>query len=383
MDFQGDLPWGLGADPAALAELRTYCEAHYDAAGLAPETVFPLPDEPFVAIWEEWARQAAVAGAFPVLRQHLPQLRFPIREGMSRDLGYRAATLRGESPDEIAAATGLELERPASLELALHVGPAGRIPLLIVRHRPDFATVLRALARRNEPVAVPPAQGALMISGYNNWHRLHALRHAWQERPPEQRENATWGDELRQIQARPELYQDRFVLLSDGPYSAVPAADLGLDEAAWREASLALRRDHECAHYLTRRLHGAMRNHLLDELVADYAGMKGAFGHYRADWQLRFLGIADTGYRPGGRLDLYRGEPALSEESFAGLQSLARAAARSLERFDAGRPNAEPTLRDRALTLLAIASFQVDQLAEPGAPGQLAARLAELEERLA
>ena len=38
-----------------------------------------------------------------------------------------------------------------------------------------------------------------------------------------------------------ELYQDRFILLSDGPYSAVPAADLGLDDAEWRRRIDSLR----------------------------------------------------------------------------------------------------------------------------------------------
>jgi hypothetical protein len=389
MDFQGDLPVDLSADPAARDALSAYCAARYDPAGLAAGTAFPLPDEAFAAVWESWAEEAAAAGwggAFAVLRDRLPQLRFPVRQGMSQDPGYRAATLRGEDPAGIPEATGLELERPESLELALHASPAGRIALLVVRHRPDFAAVLRALARRNEPVAVPPSQGALMVAGYNNWSRLQALRRAWEEQPEAERETATWGEEMKRLQARPERYQDRFILLSDGPYSAVPAAELGLGDGEWREASLALRRDHECAHYLTRRVHGAMRNHLLDELVADYAGMKGAFGRYRADWQLRFLGIEDAGYREGGRLDLYRGDPPLGAPAFAGLQDLARAAARHLEAFDASQSDEGPageTLRDRALTLLAIASFQIDELARAGAPERLAGRLEELRAQLA
>jgi hypothetical protein len=396
MDLQGKPPGGTLAEDA---ELQAYCAAGYAPEALARGTVFPLPDEAFVPVWEEWARQSAERGAFAVLSEQLPQLRFPVRQGISQEPGYRAATLRGVPPEEIPEATGLELERPESLELAVHASPAGRIPLLVVRHRPDFATVLRALARRNEPAPVPDSQGALMVAGYNSWPRLHALRRAWEARPPLQplqtneRETATWGEELKRLQATPELYQDRFILLSDGPYSAVPARDLGLGEEAWREASLALRRDHECAHYLTRRLFGAMRNHLLDELVADYAGMTGATGRYRADWQRRFLGLGSgprgEGYRPGGRLDLYRGDPPLSDGAFEKLQALARAAAAEIERFDAGlrrsgpvSPAGEESDRDRALVLLALATLRVDEIAAPGGAERLAERLAELRERI-
>ena len=88
----------------------------------------------------------------------------------------------------------------------------------------------------------------------------------------------------------------------------MPAADLGLAEAEWREMSLVIRREHECAHYFTRRLFGSMRNNLLDELIADYAGLVAATGRFRADWFLRFIGLEEfPRYRPGGRLDLYRG----------------------------------------------------------------------------
>lgn len=390
MDLQGDPP---GGDPAEDPELQAYCAARYAPEALARGTAFPLPDEPFVAVWEEWARQSAARGAFAVLSEQLPQLRFPVRPGMSQEPGYRAAALRGAPPGEIPEATGLELERPESLELAIHASPAGRIPLIVVRHRPDFATVLRALARRNEPAPVPDAQGALMVAGYNSWPRLHALRRAWEVKPEAERETASWGEEMKRLQATPELYQDRFILLSDGPYSAVPARDLGLGEQAWRETSLALRRDHECAHYLTRRLFGAMRNHLLDELVADYAGMTGAAGRYRADWQRRFFGLETgpqgEGYRPGGRLDLYRGDPPLSDGAFERLQALAGAAAAEIERFDAGlrrggptSPAEEGSARDRALVLLALATLRVDEIAAPGGAERLAQQLAELRERI-
>jgi len=354
-----------GATAAEREELERYNENVFQLEG-APG--LPLPDEPFVACWEGWAGEASrrgPGGAMAVLAEHLPQLRFPIREGMSGTEAYRAATRQGVPPATLPAATGLPLARPELVELTLHASPAGRIPVLIVRGRAEFVALVQALGHRNEPHPVPESQGALMLSGYNNWARIADLRREWEARPAAARTGG-WAAEFARLKERRELYQDRFILLSDGPYSAVPAADLGLDEPAWRELSLALRRDHECAHYFTRRLFGAMRNNLLDELIADYAGMVGAIGRFRADWFLRFLGLEDfPRFRPTGRLALYRGEPPLSAGAFRLLQALTREAARNVERFDAALPPGPRSLEERALAITALASLRLDDLAAP------------------
>ena len=327
----------------AGAELARYLENPFDLSALGRGTVLPLPDEPFVAIWERWAEEARQRGAFAVLSEHLPQLRFPIREGISKTEAYRDATLRGAPPE--ASAAGLELARPEAIELEIHPSPAGRIPVLLVRGRAEFVSLVRALGRKNEPSPVPDSQGALMIGGFNNWARIRELR--------------SRGEEVTGATPK-ELYQDRFILLSDGPYSAVPAADLGLAEEEWKEISLAIRRDHECAHYFTRRLFGSMRNHAHDELIADWAGLVAATGRFRADWFLRFLGLEDPSrYRLGGRLDLYRGD--LSDAAFAALHEVIRSAAANLESFEAPLD----TLEDRARMLTALASLRLDELASP------------------
>jgi hypothetical protein len=219
-----------------------------------------------------------------------------------------------------------------------------------------------------------------MVAGYNNWSRIRELRRRWEALEPSARETATWGEEFQRLQPRKELYQDRFILLSDGPYSAVPAGDLGLGEAEWRELSLVIRRDHECAHYLTRRLFGSMRNNLLDELMADYAGLVGAVGRFRADWFLRFLGLEDfPRYRAGARLDLYRGKPPLSDGAFRVLQALVVQAAENLERFDAGRPRSGD---DTVLTVAALASLRLEELAAEDAEERLAGAVSEVRRRL-
>src|SRR5436305_10243935 len=309
-DLQDSVLRDLGAAPGEAAELRAYNQNVFDVSAsgaLSPATRFPLPDEPFVAFWEAVAEESRTRGAFAVLRQRLPQLAFPIREGISRTAAYHDATLRGVPVASIPEATGLELAHPEAVEVALPSSPAGCIPLLVVRRRPEFEALLQALTKKNEPEPIPPAQGALMVAGYNNWSRIRELRRRWEALEPPARETATWGEECQRLQPQKDLYQDRFILLSDGPYSAVPAGDLGLGEGEWRELSLVIRRDHECAHYLTRRLFGSMRNNLLDELMADYAGLVGAVGRFRAGWFLRFLGLEDSPpglqYRPGAPPD--------------------------------------------------------------------------------
>jgi len=374
---------GLGASPEERAEIAAYNENPFNLEPLTSEVRFPLPDEPFVPFWESLAAEARTRGAFAVLREHLPQLRFPVRPGIGETEGYRAATRRGVPPDEIPEATGLAVERPEAIELVVHESPAGRIPLLIARRREEFVALLQALTKRNEPEPVPAAQGALMVSGYNNWSRFRELRRRWEALPPLERATATWNEEFQRLQGRRELYQDRFILLSDGPYSAVPATGLGLEEGEWREISLALRRDHECAHYLTRRLFGSMRNNLLDELIADYTGMVGAAGRFRAGWFLRFVGLEDfPRCRPGGRLDLYRGKPPLSDGAFRVLQAMVKRAAENLERFDAGLPPGPRGPEETALLIAALASLRLDDLAAEGAEERLARTVAELRARL-
>lgn len=362
---------GAGAGAAQVAELLAYNENHFDLSPLTGPLALPLPDEPALNFWKERAAEAREVGAAAALRPHLPQLHFPVRAGMSQTEGYREATGRGRPVQEIAEATGLDLPREESIEIVLHPTAAGRIPLLIVRHRPTFVLLLQALARRNEPVPVPDSQGALMVAGFNNWSRVHDLRRKWEATPAGERESATWAEEFGRLQPQRELYQDRFILLSDGPYSGVPAADLGLGDAEWREMSLTLRREHECAHYLTRRLLGSMRNNARDELIADCAGLSGAVGRFRADWFLRFM---------ESRLSIYRGDPPLSDWAFDILRTLLGQAAGNVERFDRERERETDGLADRFLLTAALASLTLEELADDGAPVVLAAirgRLAE------
>jgi hypothetical protein len=118
-----------------------------------------------------------------------------------------------------------------------------------------------------------------------------------------------------------------------------------------------------------------MRNNVLDELIADYAGLVAATGRFRASWFLRFVGLEDfPRYRPGSRLDLYRGKPQLSDGAFRVLQALLKAAAETLERFPPG---------EMAVMIPALASLRLEDLAGEDGKAALSGAVRDLRQRLA
>jgi hypothetical protein len=366
----------LGAAPAAVEELLDY-GAPFPHAELS---ALPLPDEPFVATWRAYAAEAragGAGGAAACLRRHVVQLRFPIRAGVSASEDYRAATLRGALHRAPPPDDWPPFADPAGVRLLVHETPAGAVPVIAAAAREDFETLIRAFARRNEPDPIPPATGAAIVAGYNNWERVAEARRRWAAARGGDCD-AAWGEAFAALRAEPARYQDRLVVLSAGPYSAVPASALGMSEDAWRALSLTVRLEHECAHYFTRRLLGRMRNALHDELIADYAGIVAAAGRYRPDWALRFFGLpADaTGddhpaLSPHGRLHTYRGKPPLGDAAFATLARVAVRAVRALDAFDRTLPaGTRPPL---VAALAAIARLTLEELAADDAVARLRA----------
>ena len=114
----------------------------------------------------------------------------------------------------------------------------------------------------------------------------------------------------------------RFIVLSDKPYSGIPAKELNLDDVDWASKSLVIRKYHECAHYYTKRYFGSSRNNLHDELIADFCGIYAAFGEYNAAYFLKFF---------EKRLDLYT--KGLSSSAVEVTCKLATAAAAGVEEW--------------------------------------------------
>lgn len=357
-----ELVAALGATGAALEELAAYLDdAYRGLAGAATP-----PEEPQTPFWRRCAAEAARDGVVRALARRFPQCGFPIEPGISQTPEYRAATRQGRfSP---GAPVRLGLEREDLLSLDVVEGFAGPLPVLVARHRPDFIRLVQALTARNEPEEVPAAMGACLVKGLANWERVGEYRRLWELRLGHPAGDAAWAAEMATgLAPRKELWQDRLILLSDGPYSAVPAAELGLTDEQWRERSLALRLAHETFHYLTLRRAGTLRSHLLDELLADYAGLVAAFGRYDAARALRFLGLDRLPeIRPEGRLAVYRGT--LSDEALAVLARLVARAAAELETLPAGAMDPAQT----AARLVYLAGCGLDGLATPGLAGRLA-----------
>jgi hypothetical protein len=215
--------------------------------------------------------------------------------------------------------------------------------------------------------------GACIVTGLINWDRVAAYRRAWTLDHADATES-DWFDEFRVFATRKELYQDRFIILSAGPYSGISAADAGMANDEWLARSLVIRREHECAHYFSHRVFATMRNHIFDELVADFVGLVRAFGTYRVDLAPRFLGLeAYPTIRAGGRLGLYCGT--LSPDAVQIAASLAVAAMRNLHRLALDESLRLDRVESLGMAVFAMWQLSLEELASADMPERVRAGL--------
>lgn len=349
----------LGRDDAAVAEVRRYCESPFGEPRV-PSPVFPLPEEPHVADWRRYALESG-AGAFDYLQQRLPQLAIPIGEGVSRTPAYADAVQRGKEFRSEDFGGRLRLERPEGVRLYIHEHPAGALPVLVLGHRGDFETLVRALAFRGEPKPIGPAVNAQLVAGFVNWDRMARHRQAWARGVDPAAVERVWPAEVARVAASERWrFQDRFMITCERPYSGVSAAELGLElgEAEWLQLSTRLRVEHEFTHYATQRVFGAMSLNLLDETLSDFMGTSYALGGFRAEWFLRFLGLERwPQVRAEGRVHTYAGQ--LSAPAFELLCAVTVDAAAGLERLAREFYSAA----ERGRFLLALAGMTLELLA--------------------
>lgn len=344
-----------GAKDSEIQELLAYNQNGFDQDNLK----LPLAPEAHIMAWEQYVKQAESIGVYAVLKQCLVQFQFPIVAGISETEAYRAATRKGKTLE--VKTSGLIFTEPEKLQLWLHKTLAGQIPIIVAGNRQDFITLVQAITKRNEPLPLPDSMGACIVGGYNNWDRINQYKKHWQQQNTHS--ETDWSNEFKYLITHQDLYQDQFIIISQGFYSNVAASELGLTDDKWQELSLKIRLEHECTHYITRRLFGSMRNNLLDELIADYRGIVAAVGHYRADWFLHFLGLESGIYREGGRLQNYRGEPPLSDGAFMILQMLVREAATNIEIFDQQFSGQLRPLTQQVSILVALTTLTLEELA--------------------
>lgn len=362
----------LDASDELIDELLTYNTNAFQQLERLPG--FPMGDEPHLEVWSHYQAEMGQGSTFDQALRGIPQTRFPVREGRSEDEHYRAATRKGTDPDTLEGADGLVYADLKRIELSLHNTAAGRVPVITAQHRQDFETLVRAFARRGEPTEVPASMGATTVAGFNNWDRIQRARRAWEADNP-------GGDFFAQQFAAFRMfksnYQDVFIILSHGPYSDVPAEQLGLEKEEWLSMSSTIRLEHECCHYLTRRLFASMRNNVHDELIADYMGIRAAVGYYKPEWFMAFVGLEDyPNYRDGGRLQNYRGD--LSDAGFALLHHLVKRAADNVAAFDQVQAERINGTWGPAYAAVTLTHFSLEELAHEDAPQRLAETLVSL-----
>lgn len=347
----------LGGDGHTVTQLLDYGANPFDL-GMCCHDSFPLPDEPHLTDWREYAA-ACPDAAFGFLQDRLPQLCFPIQEGVSQSPAYADACRKGKPFSEQAAGGKLTLLRPEEFRLTIHEHAAGALPVLTTSHRPDFESLDRALAFRSEPVVISPSVNAHLIAGFVNWDRVERYRRLWLARNI--LNPAGWPAEMKRISTDEKWrFQDRFMLTCSSPYSSVGAdlPGLDMDDATWLEKSTVLRIEHEFTHYATIRLFDCMRLNMLDETICDWAGMTAAMGSFSASWFLRFLGLEDwPDVRPDGRIHTYRQN--LDDDAFTLLCALTVQTARGLQSLNETyyQPDARPRF------LLALTQLTMELIA--------------------
>ena len=232
--------------------------------------------------------------ALAVLAKRFPQLYVAPAEGAPT--AHRLAAGRGIAP--AGADLGHFVTSPED-ELREVDTPAGPVEVVFMHNRSDFETFLQIVGHRAEPVPIARTVGAITYRGIADWGKVAAAHAAYVAAGGDD-----WPNEFARLARQPGAFRAEIVVISEGPYSNVPANQTPYDEERWLCISREIRLHHECAHVVCRR---TMPDDVLpvwDEVTADVVGLLCAIGRYDAALAARFLGVAPDGYA-GGRLAEY------------------------------------------------------------------------------
>lgn len=200
--------------------------------------------------------------------------------------------LKKESPCEILNThiiprRPVEFLEPDEVKIMIHASYAGNIPLVILGNDSDFENfIVNASCHGERPDNISQMGASFM-----------------------------YGKRIRML------------VLSKKFYSNTPAERVNLSREEWRNKSMILRLEHETVHYYTKRYYGTASNNIHDELIADFFGMRKAFGNYDAGLFMYFMGI-DGSHE--GRLSLYTS--GMNEDVKNKIAEIARRCALFLER---------------------------------------------------
>ena len=257
--------------------------------------------------------------ALEALAARFPQLYVAPAEGTQE--AHRLARAFGTAPE------GANLDHFISTnedELREVDTPAGPIEVLFLKNRQDFETFLQVVGNQSRPVPIARTVGAITYRGIADWGAVKAAREAYLAAGGDD-----WGAEFGRLAKQPGMFRAELIVVSEGPYSNIPADATPYDEAEWVSISREIRLHHECAHVVCRRTMPDDIVPVWDEITADTVGLLCATGRYDAALAAKFLGTAPSGY-VGGRLNEY-----LKEDQRERIDDYARKSHAALGKIEA------------------------------------------------
>ena len=232
--------------------------------------------------------------ALEALARRFPQLYVAPADGAQE--AHRLASGQGIAPQGASLGHFITSDED---ELREVITPAGPVEVLFLKERADFETFLQIIGNKSKPVPIAPTVGAITYRGIPDWGAVANAHVAYLA------EGGTdWPAEFARLAKQPGTFRAELVVISEGPYSNVPASETPYDEAEWLRISREIRLHHECAHVVCRRTMPGDILPIWDEVTADTVGLLCATGRYDATLAARFLGVTPGGFA-GGRLAEY------------------------------------------------------------------------------
>lgn len=233
-------------------------------------------------------------GVIENLARRFPQLYLTPAKGVSETPVYRNITRKGEEYQGTLSDhfTGTERDFTESVRT-----PAGDAEIIFLANRSDFECFYRIMGCKCENTDVPATCGAGTISGINDWSKIKEHKKEY-----ESLGGTDWNAEFKLFTKDKKNYTTSLIILSEGPYSALPAGTAGFSAGEWLRISLGIRRYHELTHFVCRKMFPELRDIVFDEVLADAIGITETMGIY--DERLAGLFLFDL---PGheGRLKNY------------------------------------------------------------------------------
>lgn len=228
------------------------------------------------------------------LALRFPQLYVAPAEGAQE--AHRMASVRGIAPED---ATLDHFQSSPEDELREVDTPAGPVEVAFFKNRSDFETFLQVIGHKSQPDPISPTVGAITYRGLADWGAVKAAYEAYVAAGGDD-----WSAEFSRLAKETSTFRAEIVIISEGPYSNIPASETPYDEQEWIRVSREIRLHHECAHVVCRRTIPEDILPVWDEVTADVVGLICATAGYDASLAARFLGVSPDGF-VGGRLTEY------------------------------------------------------------------------------